>query len=1071
MSYKKLNLLIGWLVFAVAAAVYFLTLEPTASWWDCGEYIATAYKLQVGHPPGAPFFQILGRFFSLFAFGDTSKVALMINAMSALSSALTIMFMFWTITALARKFFPAQSALSTGNALAILGSGLVGALAYTFSDSFWFSAVEGEVYAMSSLFTALTFWAILKWEQIADEPHADRYILLIVFLIGISIGVHLLNLLAIPTVVLVYYYKKYEPTLKGTILTLLASLLLIGFILYGVIPEIVKLFANTEILFVNTLGLPFSSGTVFFALTLLLTIILGVLYTIRDDNNRRLRVALLVLLSVLGLLILLDASGFGNFVFRLVILGGISYGIYLLKAKKPLLNAVLMSFVFLLIGYSTFLIIIIRSNADTPIDENSPEDAVSLLAYLNREQYGDTPLFTGPYYNSPIIDYGDRPPVYEKDKEKGKYVITDDRKGVVPIYHPDFTTIFPRMWSSQKKQHIQAYKNWGNVTGRPVEYRDPNSGETKVIQKPTFGENLTFFFRYQIGHMYVRYFMWNFAGRQNDIEGHGGIKNGNWKSGIPFIDARLGNQNNLPDSMKNAADNKYYMLPFLFGLIGLFYQIQRKPKDALVVGVLFVMTGLAIVVYLNQYPYQPRERDYAYAGSFYAYAIWIGLSVIFFFRGLSKVIKNKAVSAMVVTVVALALVPAIMASEGWDDHDRSGKYAARDFAANYLNSCQEDAILITNGDNDTFPLWYAQEVEEIRTDVRVVNYMLASGDWYIKQLYNKVYESEPLPFTLEKDQYTKGTNDVVLIADRGLKGHWELKKLIDFVKSDNDATKLRMQDGRSMNYLPTRQVKITVDKDKVVESGIVPAYMKDQIVDEVKWTIHQNYLYKNDLMFLDFLASNNWERALYFANPSSSRQVFDADQYMHLEGMVYKFIPVKADGYIKGMGGVNARKSYGLLTEKFKWGNLNKPGVLVDRESMRNTLLPKNNYIRVAEQLLEDGEPEKAVAVADACLKYFPNEKIPFDFYMIPLLKVYYEAGATDKGNNLLQEMADRYNQDIDYYASLKPEVFAAYQEEMSQAYSAVRRLIMIAEDYGQDELIEGWEDDLESRLSMFGNM
>ncbi len=451
MSYKKLNLLIGWLVFAVAAAVYFLTLEPTASWWDCGEYIATAYKLQVGHPPGAPFFQILGRFFSLFAFGDTSKVALMINAMSALSSALTIMFMFWTITALARKFFPAQSALSTGNALAILGSGLVGALAYTFSDSFWFSAVEGEVYAMSSLFTALTFWAILKWEQIADEPHADRYILLIVFLIGISIGVHLLNLLAIPTVVLVYYYKKYEPTLKGTILTLLASLLLIGFILYGVIPEIVKLFANTEILFVNTLGLPFSSGTVFFALTLLLTIILGVLYTIRDDNNRRLRVALLVLLSVLGLLILLDASGFGNFVFRLVILGGISYGIYLLKAKKPLLNAVLMSFVFLLIGYSTFLIIIIRSNADTPIDENSPEDAVSLLAYLNREQYGDTPLFTGPYYNSPIIDYGDRPPVYEKDKEKGKYVITDDRKGVVPIYHPDFTTIFPRMWSSQKK--------------------------------------------------------------------------------------------------------------------------------------------------------------------------------------------------------------------------------------------------------------------------------------------------------------------------------------------------------------------------------------------------------------------------------------------------------------------------------------------------------------------------------------------------------------------------------------------------------------------------------------------
>lgn len=1053
-QYQKLNNALGWIAFIIASFVYLLTIEPTASWWDCGEYIATAYKLQVGHPPGAPLFQMLGRFFSLFAFGDTSNVALMVNAMSAIFSALTILFLFWTITALARKVIAPDDQYSLGKTLAILGSGLVGAMAFTFSDSFWFSATEGEVYAMSSFFTAVTFWAILKWERIADEPHADRWLLFIVYMIGLSIGVHLLNLLAIPAVVLVYYYRKYNPTPKGIVFTGIISLVLIGFIMYGLIPEIVKLFANTEIMFVNTFGLPFSSGTVFFALLILGILYTGIRYTHMTQAPGPLKIILLTLSSILLILVLADASSTGNFFFRLLVTAALAVGFYYIRNRKALLNTILLSFVFLLIGYSSFLMIIVRSNANPPIDENNPENAVSLLAYLNREQYGSTPLFYGQYYNSPVESYGDREPVYEKDAEKGKYVITDSREGIVPIYHSDFTTIFPRMWSGQKQIHIQAYKRWGEIEGRPIEYQQPN-GKTKVINKPTFGENLRFFFRYQVGHMYFRYFMWNFAGRQNYIEGHGNIEHGNWKSGIDFVDEpRLGEQDNLPESMQNPANNKFYLLPFLFGLIGLFYHIQKKPKDALVVGVLFLMTGLAIVVYLNQYPYQPRERDYAYVGSFYAFAIWIGMSVLFVYNGLRRLIKNQPASAVIATVVLLGLVPTIMATEGWDDHDRSGRYATRDFAANYLNSCEEDAIIFTNGDNDTFPLWYAQEVEGIRTDVRVVNYMLASGDWYIHQLYNTMYESAPLPFTLDKGQYTKGTNDAVLVyPSQGLKEAIELKTLIKFVKSDDDGTKLTMQGGSKLNYIPTKKVKLTIDKQKVIESGIVPEYMHDKIVSEITWTISKNYLYKNDVMFLDLLASNDWSRAMYFANPSSVEDIFPVDDFMHLEGMVYKFMPVKARNYYQGMGGIHAEKTYDLLLNEFKWGRLNQPGVTIDRESQKNIMIPKNNFVRTAETLVGMNRADSAVKLADECLEVFPISKIPPDFYLLPLIDVYYQGGAMEKGDALAREIANRYSEDMDYYASLDNEFFSYYQEDLTRAYSAIRRVSMQVEQHGREEL------------------
>ncbi|MCC7318229.1 MAG: DUF2723 domain-containing protein, partial [Bacteroidales bacterium] len=644
MNFKKLNDLTGWVVFLIATVVYFLTLEPTASWWDCGEYIATAYKLQVGHPPGAPLFQMLGRFFSLFAFGDLSKVALMINAMSALSASFTILFLFWTITLLARKFMlKGDDADKKSNQYAVLAAGAVGALAYTFSDSFWFSAVEGEVYAMSSFFTAVVFWAILRWERVADQPHHYRWLIFIAYLIGLSIGVHLLNLLALPAIVYVFYFKKFKPTTKGFILAGIISVAILGFIMSFMIPQIVNIASKFELFFVNSLGMPFNTGTIIYFAILIAAIVFGLYYT-------------------------------------------------QLK-RKVILNTVLLSFMFILIGYSSFFLIVIRANANTPINENEPSDAISLLSYLNREQYGDWPLLYGQYYNAPKVDYKDGSPVYVKDTKVGKYVITDNRASTIPVYDDRFTTVFPRMWG-EKASHISVYKRYGGDKGTPIRITK-NDGTTQVINRPTFGENLKFFTTYQLSHMYFRYFMWNFTGRQNDVESQGEYENGNWISGINFIDsARLGSQSNLPDSMKNPMRAKFYFLPLLLGLAGLFFHLKRNVEDTWIVFLLFVMTGIAIVVYLNQTPYQPRERDYAYAGSFYAFAIWIGFGVLFLYDLLAKFFNNKKTTAALAAAgVSLLLVPGIMAVEGWEGHDRSGKYAARDFAMNYLAQCDPNAII------------------------------------------------------------------------------------------------------------------------------------------------------------------------------------------------------------------------------------------------------------------------------------------------------------------------------------------------------------------------------------------
>ena len=1003
-NFKKLNNIIGWIIFVIAAWVYFLTIEPTASWWDCGEYIATAYKLQVGHPPGAPLFQLLGRFFSLFSFGDVQHVAKMVNIMSALSSGLTILFLYWSITMLAKKLFvhSEDGKLSKGDGWAVLGAGAVGALAYTFTDSFWFSAVEGEVYAMSSFLTALVFWAILRWEEVADHRHGFRWVLLISYIIGLSVGVHLLNLLAIPAIVYVYYFKKYKFSWKGFFTAGIISILILAVIMYIIIPGIVQLAGKFELFFVNTIGLPFNSGTIIY------------------------------FLLIIGLII-----------------GGLRYT---RKKGKIVWNTAILALTLILIGYSSFFILIIRANANPPINENDPKDAISLLSYLNREQYGSWPLLYGQYYNAPAIDTKDGNPVYAKDVQKGKYVVVDDKKGTVPVYDPRFETIFPRMWSNTKPEHIDLYKQYGKIKGIPLKVTK-SDGTTEIRYKPTFGENLRFFFTYQIGHMYVRYFMWNFVGRQNNIESQGEINHGNWISGIGFIDDwRLGNQTNLPSSMENPARTRFYFLPLLLGLLGFLFHLSKSKKDTWVVFLLFFMTGVAIIIYLNQTPLQPRERDYAYAGSFYAFAIWIGFGVLAIYDALKDKFKNKAVIAIAITLVSLLLVPGIMAKEGWKSHDRSGKYAARDFARMYLESCAPNAILFTNGDNDTFPLWYVQEVEGIRTDVRVVNFMLASGDWYVDQMFRKVYESDPLPLSNSRKFYSRGSQNYMPVFER-VDGSVELKDLVSFVGSDNKRTQINYE-NEWINYVPARNVELTIDKNAVLKSGTVAIEDSAKIVDKISWRISQGYVYRNDLMLLDLIATNNWKRPVYFANPSSVSKVLNIDKYCHQEGIVYRFRPTPAENYIKRVGGVNADKSYEILmADDVRWGRLNEPDVTVDRESNRNSNMIKQDYLRLAQSLVNEGKKDSAVAVLDKGIYFFPDNKIHFDYFMIPWADMYYKAGALDKGNDLVKLLYEKYKEDLNYYMSLDDRFMQFYTDDIQESFAVMQRLSELANENGQKDL------------------
>lgn len=1015
-NYQRLNNIIGWFIFLIAAFTYLSTMESTASFWDCGEYIACAYKLEVGHPPGAPLFLLIGRFFSLFAFGDTAKVGMMINAVSALCSAFTILFLFWSITALARKIYDKGEEFTTANMYAVLGAGAVGALAYTFSDSFWFSAVEGEVYAMSSFFTAIVFWAILKWEREVDvDPHADRWIILIAYLIGLSIGVHLLNLLAIPAIVFIYYFKKNQKiTRNSLIITGIISIVILGGIQAGVVPMIVKLAAKIELFAVNTLGLPFNSGTILYGILLI---------------------------------------------------GGIVWGLrYTAQKIKPIMNTVILCFTVILIGYSSFLILVIRSQANPPMDENNPENAVNLLSYLNREQYGTWPIAYGQYYSAPVSDYEDGNPVYVQDEKNGKYIVSDDRKGSVRVYDKDFCTLFPRMWSDQS-QHVAGYRRWTNPKNyKHKTIRDPQTGENISAEIPTFAENLKFFFVYQIGQMYSRYFLWNFVGRQNDIQGHGNATDGNWMSGLPVLEnPNIGVQKGLPDGAdNNKAKNVLFGLPFILGLLGLYFHIKKDKRNAAVVGLLFFFTGVAIVIYLNQKPMEPRERDYAYAASFYAFAFWIGMGVLAIFDFIQKWM-DKTTSAIAATVVCMLAVPAVMAKEEWDDHDRSGRYIARDFAANYLNSCAPNAILFTNGDNDTFPLWYAQEVEGIRTDVRVVCLELLNTDWYIDQMVHKAYDSDPVPFSFTKEQYRQGTREAVLFSNfqgRKVEGFINVKELIDFVKNDDLDHKVQVSQDTWYNFFPTKNMRIPVDSATVVNNGTVPKALANRIVKSIDWTPSGNYLQKNDVMILDLLAHNNWERPIYFAATAPASSYLNLAPYLQLEGFAYRLVPVKQNEQESQQETrVASDIMYDNFMNKFVWGGMEKPGTFLDNVFLSSCVLnTRQRAGTLASVLSEEGKKDKAIKVLDKCLEVTPFENAPIDATLYSVVLAYYQAGASDKANALSKTLFDNYENNIRYIYGLEREKIASYGGELKQAQGIMEQLLSFANYFKQTAVAKAFE-------------
>lgn len=1017
LNFKFINRISGWAIFVVASLTYILTAEPTASLWDCGEFITTSVGLQVGHPPGAPLFMIVSRLFAIFA-PSAETQALMINYMSALCSGFTILFLFWTITHLARKLVVGDNGeMTMGQMLAILGASTIGSLAYTFSDTFWFSAVEGEVYAMSSLFTAVVFWAILKWENVADEKYANRWLILIAYLIGLSIGVHLLNLLVIPAIAFVYYFKKYEPTIRGFIKTGILSLVILGIVNFGIIPGVAKIAGWFELLFTNSFGLPFNTGVI---------------------------------------------------VYVLLIISGLTWGIrYTLKKSMPIWNTILTCFMVILIGYSSYAMVVIRSLSDPPIDENSPDNVFSLLSYLNREQYGDSPLLYGQYYNAPVIGYDEGDPIYYQNKETGVYETVGNKFSYQ--FDKRFCTVFPRMHSNQRSYYPQQYQAWGGKNNGPTYMID---GE--AVTRPSFGNNLQFFFNYQLGHMYWRYFMWNFSGRQNDIQGNGEITHGNWITGIRFLDEmRLGNQSELPDTLKSEKGyNKYYMLPFLLGILGICYQYRKGRKgkqDLWVVTLLFIMTGIAIIVFLNQSPMEPRERDYAYAGSFYAYAIWIGLGLLFVWEWINKRMKklNPTFSAVAVAGVLLFIVPVNMAAQNWDDHTRAGRYATVAHAKNYLNSCAPNAILFTYGDNDTFPLWYAQEVEGVRRDIRIVNLSLLAGAWYIDQISRKAYDTPAVPISFKKNQYREGRRDRVYILERYNRAN--LKEAMEFVASDLPQTKYKdLNVSESIDYIPARHLYLPIDSAKVIANGTVNPKDADKIVKELNIDLKGNGLNKSELMLLDIISTNNWERPIYFGIGIPTDSYMSLEKYFQVEGAAYRLVPIETPPANRAqLGRIDSDILYENMMNKFEWGNIKDPKVNIDHfhDNIIASMQYRNTFSRLAAQLAEEGKKEKAIAVLDKSLEEIPLFQVPIDLNFLEYIPLYYELGETEKANHLLQELADNNYQMLRYVHSLSPKFAntSGIRQEENLSLYVIQGLLEIAQKAGQKEMALDIKNKIES--------
>ena len=1014
-KYSLINNSLGWIVFFISAIVYILTVEPTVSWWDCGEFLTSAFKLEVGHPPGAPFFIILGRFFSLFAVG-TSKVAFMVNTLSAIASAATIMFLYWTVVHLAKKLFQSDK-LTLEEQVIVWGSGLVGAMAYAFSDSFWFSAAEGEVYALSSFFTAVVFWAILKWEDTADKPYANRWIVLIAYLMGLSIGVHLLNLLAIPAIVFVYYFKKYTFSWKGVLGASIVSVGILGGVQYILIPGIAKVAFGFDYFFVNSFGLPFNSGVILFIALLILSSYLGIKYTQRK--------------------------------------------------KMVLWNTVILSVIVILIGYSSYALILIRASADPPMNQNEPDNAYSLLYYLNREQYGDRPLLYGQYYNAPTEGIAGEKSVY--NKVDGKYVETSST-ATGNTYNSKFETLFPRMYSTNS-DHVRVYEEWGKVEGKKI--RVTRNGESEVLIKPKFSENLRFFLKYQVGHMYLRYFMWNFSGRQNDIQGHGEFLNGNWISGIKFLDEmRLGPTDIQPESMRNdPSRNKYYMLPLIFGFIGLFYQYRqgiKGKKDFTITMLLFFFTGIAIVIYLNQTPIQPRERDYAYAGSFYAFSIWIGLAVLAFYSMVKK-FANGPVVAGAITLISFILVPGIMVSQNWDDHDRSGRYMARDYAINYLESCAPNALLFTYGDNDTFPLWYVQEVEGVRPDIRIINLSYLGMDWYIEQQTRAINGAEPVKFSFTRDKYYMGIRDVVLFQERNT-GALELGEAMKLIGSEDERSKVKVVSGKMLDFLPTRDFYLNVNKEDVLASGTVKPENANLIADRIDFSINnKTYISKSEWAILNIIESNGWERPIYFDHSVIYTGHVFLNDWLQFEGLAYRFVPIKTQGRNNFQGRIDTDILYDNLMNKYVWGNINSPDIYIDDYNEKEIRIIQAKYIfaRLSQALLEEGKNDSAIAVLNKAIEIFPNGNIPYSFDSFPIAEQLYLTGEFDKGNEFVQIMANNCFENIDYYLAVPNRFFNAVESELNREISHLRNMVIITRNHNQTEINQELNERLEQTISM----
>ncbi|MDR3327166.1 MAG: DUF2723 domain-containing protein [Prevotellaceae bacterium] len=1047
-KFRLIETITGWAVFAIAAAVYLMTIEPSASFWDCGEFIASADKLEVGHPPGAPFFILMGRVFAIFA--EPASVAKMINSFSALCSAFTILFLFWTITHLARKIAAnGTKEFSTGSIIAIIGAGAVGALAYTFSDTFWFSAVEGEVYAFSSFFTAIVFWCILRWEDAADKGNASRWLILIAYLMGLSIGVHLLNLLAIPAIVLVYFFKKKtEITVKSVIVALVAAVVILGAVQYGLIPGFTKVAGIFELFFVNTVGMSFNSG-LFIYLLLVLTISIWAVYESHTlKNDVRTKISSILLLVILGVPFLGSSLWIG-----LAIIIAVSILLFSkIKINLKWVNTMVMCTLMIVIGYSSYAMIMVRSAANPPMDQNSPEDVFSLQSYLNREQYGDRPLIYGASFNAPpklkveggycksIPIYGSKNYIRKSKQAGGKdeYIVSG-RTFLGLEKDSKFNMLFPRMFSDQP-QHVDIYKEY--VKGQTLTVDMCGRPETRIV--PTFAENLTFFFQYQFSFMYWRYFMWNFAGRQNDIQSSNGeLDAGNWISGIPFIDNTLyGDQSKLPDWLKeNKGYNRYYFLPLLLGIFGLLWQLasSKKGKQQFwITFTLFFMTGIAIVMYLNQTPLQPRERDYAYAGSFYAFCIWIGLGVMAIVKFLNEKVKlNHTASAVVAALVSLA-VPALMGCENWNDHDRSERYLCRDIGYDYLNSCKKNAILFCNGDNDTFPLWYNQEVEGVRPDIRSCNLSYISASWYIDQMKRGYYDSAPLQIDWDEPEYQNHHLEAVTVSDHpAFKGKMDLNEAFRIMRDPEFIS----SDGYGNIFAST--VTIPVDKQKVIAAGVVAPEDYDKIVDTISIKLGKQ-LGKNDLMVLEMLRNNDWTRPLYFCVTVGSSFYPNIQTYLQNEGMAHRFVPI---------AGSNRQAKTDILYDnvmnKFRFGNASNPKIYIDETNRRTCQSLRSTFAQLAESLIRENKMEQAKQVLDKGMKEVPETAIPYDWGMITFVDSYFKAGEAQKAEDLLNKVVHNVEQNIQYVISLpvNKQDFVSRENSLRNNMGILQQITMICND------------------------